>query len=562
MLDVSQRHLIENVNLWLKRKKLGYQIGNTEDTCLRMSTLWLMHAGMGFLKQLYQMYEAISAWNGNENNIQLDRAFQFFISLYDMTQRPGNLAYHIQPDKLSHHKKINISLPNVKISGSISMIWLPEELADFLEQDSKDGEIWLINISNHAFGAIKLTDGYYLYDPSLPTWPIAPQNIDNLIGELVFRIECDVSSIPLSVHKVYLEDQAKPDMKLDIESFFKEGFDTIASRVSNKGRTAAMLAAQNNDLFTLQSLNLTKENVDQIDSQGINALFCAAQNGHEDCVSYLSKIGADVNFLGPDKQTALYIAAQYNHFDVCVRLLELGADVNLATEINSSPLHLATEHGNGHLIAHFLKAGADPNVQSEDGISPLYIAAKNGNVECIKILLENSEIDVNISLEDDGVTPLHIACENGHLEIVKLLLEHPKIKISMENENGETALHSACASNFPEIIEELIAKGAAIEHPNKDNLTPLAIACEEQNFEAANLLIKKGADLSLVRAEGVDTKWLEDKLVEQGEKTPSTRTYGAFFSKKRPADFADSSLEMTNKHLKHESGEDDSIVNR
>ncbi|STX51792.1 Uncharacterised protein [Legionella busanensis] len=38
MIDVSQDKLIGNVNLWLNKKKLGYQIGNTDDNCLRMST--------------------------------------------------------------------------------------------------------------------------------------------------------------------------------------------------------------------------------------------------------------------------------------------------------------------------------------------------------------------------------------------------------------------------------------------------------------------------------------------------------------------------------------------
>ena len=90
--------------------------------------------------------------------------------------------------------------------------------------------------------------------------------------------------------------------------------------------------------------------------------------------------------------------------------------------------------------------------------TPLHYAIKKNNIEIIKLLLEHSEIDVNIKsnifqiifyIHDiwlikfnytyysyytrASTTPLHTAIKNKNIEIVKCLLENPKIDINLKS---------------------------------------------------------------------------------------------------------------------------------
>ena len=51
-----------------------------------------------------------------------------------------------------------------------------------------------------------------------------------------------------------------------------------------------------------------------------------------------------------------------------------------------------------------------------------FSASKDGDVEMIQDLLENVEIDIN-HRDDEGQTALYTACEEGKTEIVKMLLD-------------------------------------------------------------------------------------------------------------------------------------------
>ena len=52
----------------------------------------------------------------------------------------------------------------------------------------------------------------------------------------------------------------------------------------------------------------------------------------------------------------------------------------------------------------------------------LFSASKDGDVQMIQDLLENVEIDIN-HRDDEGQTALYTACEEGKTEIVKMLLD-------------------------------------------------------------------------------------------------------------------------------------------
>jgi len=62
-------------------------------------------------------------------------------------------------------------------------------------------------------------------------------------------------------------------------------------------------------------------------------------------------------------------------------------------------------------------------LRRRDGKTSLHYAARNGHVECMKILLDGSFVDID-EKSGDGTTPLHMACYGGKLESIKFLVNN------------------------------------------------------------------------------------------------------------------------------------------
>jgi len=107
-----------------------------------------------------------------------------------------------------------------------------------------------------------------------------------------------------------------------------------------------------------------------------------------------------------------------------------------------------TDKGNStHTVTLLVHSNAD-------GAMPLYAAAYNGLTETVKVLLSDSNTDVNASRNDDGATPLYAAAYHGHAEIVKLLLDH-NADVNARCHTGDTALDIAAQKGHSKIVKLL-----------------------------------------------------------------------------------------------------------
>lgn len=95
-----------------------------------------------------------------------------------------------------------------------------------------------------------------------------------------------------------------------------------------------------------------------------------------------------------------------------------------------------------------------------------------------------------------GNTPLHWASFKNETECVALLLKYSADPNARAHPSGWTPLHDAAYSNSPACIELLANKGALIDAKANSGATPLCFAAQEDAFEAARLLLERGADLS------------------------------------------------------------------
>ena len=84
-------------------------------------------------------------------------------------------------------------------------------------------------------------------------------------------------------------------------------------------------------------------------------------------------------------------------------------------------------------------------------------------------------------------TPLHRAASKGDVGIINLLLSLGKnLDINVSDVYGNTPLHLACEGNNFEAAKILIQKGAQIDVKNKEEKTPLELA----SFEVQKMLKK------------------------------------------------------------------------
>ena len=237
-------------------------------------------------------------------------------------------------------------------------------------------------------------------------------------------------------------------------------------------------------------------------------------------------------------QTSVHIAAAFGHLDIVKLLTERGANLDMGDKHGRTPFFLACSNGN-LATARFLlqrmteKERDSINTAMNDGRTPLSKAAGRGHVEVVKMLLEKIEATSGVNVQETAQrrTALHWAAYNGRTEVVDVLLKNGA-DATIEDSKGKTALAlcgqgwakdksgdrvpiivalvdhdrdtaakdtqlmaTAAIKGSTRVIERLLDARA---HPSKQDehgWTPLQLAKQYGNTEAANLLAKRGAEV-------------------------------------------------------------------
>jgi ankyrin repeat protein len=196
-----------------------------------------------------------------------------------------------------------------------------------------------------------------------------------------------------------------------------------------------------------------------------NCIFEAVKNNN---IHELNRLFIQINnvsvFNRPNKllHTPLILAISMNRLDCVKTLIEIGVDVNKTDELENTPLH---------------------------------IACIDCNYEVANLLLEQSNVNIEL-LNAFNESPLLSACESNNVPCVKLLLEK-KAYPHKRNNNGNNAIHIACQYGNIEIIELLLNRGVSINYRNSYGKTPLYIACIEKQLRCVEFLLKNGADINI-----------------------------------------------------------------
>nr|CRH05472.1 Exported protein of unknown function[Include ankyrin repeats] [Candidatus Magnetococcus massalia] len=158
----------------------------------------------------------------------------------------------------------------------------------------------------------------------------------------------------------------------------------------------------------------------------------------------------------------------------------------------TSPLIQAIQSRDHATVKQLLNRGADPNAYNAQGWAAIHYAVEQEDPVVIKLLAQHGA-DLNRRQREGLETPLIQAVTSSTDQGLLLALLKEGADPNRYGQSAYTALYYAARWNTPS-IDQLIQFGAALERPNMDGWTPLHVAIDAMNRQAAIKLLAHGAN--------------------------------------------------------------------
>lgn len=134
--------------------------------------------------------------------------------------------------------------------------------------------------------------------------------------------------------------------------------------------------------------------------------------------------------------------------------------INQLDDRNWNFIHHACFFRQSAVVQFFINLGCDINRVTLDQYTPLQLSCMQNSLECVKILISNSSLQIN-KMTNRG-TALHIACRYNNEKVVELLLENGA-HTGLEDVNGLTPILLTQKMEILELLpkytgKELISK--------------------------------------------------------------------------------------------------------
>ena len=132
--------------------------------------------------------------------------------------------------------------------------------------------------------------------------------------------------------------------------------------------------------------------------------------------------------------------------------------------------------------------------ECKPGMTALMLAAQHGHTSCVRELLHyGARGDLT---DQDGTTPLMFASRNGHLQAVRALFDEQGSQTdpNQAKPTGMTSLMFAAKNGFPDVVHELLSRGADAHRVNsRTGRTALDEARINAHAAVADTLVHHGA---------------------------------------------------------------------
>ena len=173
-----------------------------------------------------------------------------------------------------------------------------------------------------------------------------------------------------------------------------------------------------------------------------------------------------------------------------------GIDLNYA-------LHAACSHHNTYIARALLNAGADPHWKDSNGYSAFSAAFPyfTQSSRTFKMLI-HQDASLLENEDDDGETTLHKAIATDKVDMVQFLLDRGA-NVHATTTRGTTTLMSACKTHSLRMVRLLLAAGVDVHARDGRQRTALHQAAVSRRSKAAReLMVEHHADLLAVDENG------------------------------------------------------------
>lgn len=231
-------------------------------------------------------------------------------------------------------------------------------------------------------------------------------------------------------------------------------------------------------------------------------LHLAVASGAEETVQLLIDAGAQVNTQDEKNITPLQTAAKTKETSqsMILTLVTQGhADINrVHSEDGQTALHIAAAHGDVAAMRLLIDLGADAHQLDSAKRTPLNLAAWMGSLEGVRLLMEDipAEPDANAAAQS-RVQALYDALFYAHDDIAEYMIDSGQVDMNRPTYGGDYLLQAALQGGRSDLAEKIIAAGADIDTPNRQNTTPLLLCARRNLVVPASLLLSKGANPNL-----------------------------------------------------------------
>ena len=247
------------------------------------------------------------------------------------------------------------------------------------------------------------------------------------------------------------------------------------------------------------------------------------KNGLRENVQLLLDAGMDVNATDKEGNTVLHFAAKKCYMDpagsveLVGMLIPYGADVNRTNAKGQTPLDIMLNPyvrscGSKELIRLLAENNTHLNDTDRYGCNSLHNAVVLGWADIV-ILLASKGADIENRTNDmqGQKTPLHSAIYEKHADVVKALLD-AGANIEARDKNERTPLMTAVASEKMELIQILLEYQPDCNTQDKYDNTCLHLAVEKGNKEIIRLLLKAEARTDIPNRNQMTPKALAERF--------------------------------------------------
>ncbi|WQF75414.1 Putative NACHT nucleoside triphosphatase, P-loop containing nucleoside triphosphate hydrolase [Colletotrichum destructivum] len=204
----------------------------------------------------------------------------------------------------------------------------------------------------------------------------------------------------------------------------------------------------------------------------------------------------------------LHIAAQSGLVEYVKHLLSFpDVAVDAADVQGKTPLWWAASFGRAEVVQVLIEAGADPDRDDAyNGLKPLHEASSKNHPEVVKVLLaagvdpltkktrERPGNWCGNARKSRGDTPLMYACQHGHYAAFEAYLPF----LADNDDAVHRALAWAARSGRASILARLLEQPGVDINRKVSGETPLFCASRGRSFDAMTLLLKGGADPTIL----------------------------------------------------------------